>query len=76
MVETVAVITIIGAAAVYTGRVFYRMIAGKRKSCGCEDGCPVSTECGDSGDECAVTSQMSDDIARRSEKNTNKMETP
>ena len=73
MVETIAVVIIIVAASVYTGRVLYRMIAGRRKSCGCEDGCSVSTECGD--DECAVTSRVLDDIARRAEKTPNKMET-
>lgn len=75
MVETVAVIAIIGAAAVYTGRVFYRMIAGRRKSCGCEDGCAVSTKCADGENDCAVTAGVLDDIARRSAKNANKMET-
>jgi hypothetical protein len=66
MVETIAVVVIIGAAAGYTGRVLYRMIAGRRKSCICDDGCPMATDCSSAEDKCAAASQALDDIARRS----------
>lgn len=54
--ETIIVVVIIAAAAAYTVWSLYRSTSVKgKKSCGCEDGCPISERCSPDDDRCVVT---------------------
>jgi hypothetical protein len=41
MLENLILWLIIGAAALYAGRNIYRILAGKSKSCSCENSCEI-----------------------------------
>ena len=45
MFETVIIVVVVAGAALYTGVTLFRAIAGRRKSCRCETGCPISDQC-------------------------------
>jgi hypothetical protein len=53
--ETVIIIVVIAIAASYTIRTLYRSASAGKKSCGCEDGCPISQRCNPDDGRCVVT---------------------
>jgi hypothetical protein len=55
--ETIAVIVIIAAAALYIVRSLYRSASVGKKSCGCEEGCPISDRCRPEDNRCVVNEQ-------------------
>lgn len=65
MVEIVVVTVIILAALTYTTRIFYRILAGRRKACGCEDDCSISSACDTNDERCLVAKRMVESIDRR-----------
>jgi hypothetical protein len=65
MFETIVVAAIILAAVGYMARVFYRIVSGRRKACGCEDKCPISPECDPNDESCVVADQVLKNVAQR-----------
>jgi hypothetical protein len=61
--ETILVIVIIAGAAGYTIRSLYRSASVGKKSCGCEDGCPISEKCRPQDSRC-VMNEESEGVAR------------
>jgi len=53
--ETVIVVLIITAAAAYMVWSLLRSASPGKKSCGCEDGCPISEKCAPEDSRCVVT---------------------
>ena len=61
--ETVVLIAIILLAAAYTGRSLYRKASLGKKSCACEDGCPISERCRPEDSKCVIH-EIKEDAAR------------
>lgn len=61
--ETIIVVTIIAVAAGYTIGSLYRKASAGKKSCGCEDECPISDRCRPE-DSRRVASEITEDEAR------------
>lgn len=62
--ETVVVIVIISAAAVYMIRSLYRSASVGKKSCGCEGGCPISDRCAPKDNRCALNEPREEVLKR------------
>ena len=65
--ETLIVIVIIAIAAGYTIWSLYRSASVSKKSCGCEDGCPISDRCRPEDSRCVVN-EVPDKALRPSKK--------
>ena len=65
MIEAIVVAAIILAAVGYTARRFYRIVSGRRKACGCEDMCSISSECDPNDERCVVVDKVLENIAQR-----------
>ena len=61
--ETAAIIVIVAAAATYMVRSLLRSASSGNKSCGCEDGCPISKHCSPQDSRCVVTENR-EEVAR------------
>jgi hypothetical protein len=61
--ETVVVVVIITAAAAYMVYSLFRSASTGKKSCGCEDGCPISKKCAPEDSRCVVT-ENHEEVAR------------
>jgi hypothetical protein len=53
--ETIIVVVIIAVAAAYTVRSLYRKVSVGKKTCACEDGCPISEMCNPKDNRCVLT---------------------
>ncbi len=65
MIETIVVAAIILAAVGYTASVFYRIVSGRRKACGCVDKCSISSECDPNDESCVVADKVLENITQR-----------
>ena len=63
--ETIIVIGIISVAAGYTIRSLYRGASAGKKSCGCEEGCPISEKCRPEDSRCVVNDIKADSARLR-----------
>jgi hypothetical protein len=63
--EITIVITVIAIAAGYTIWSLYRSASTGKKSCGCEDGCPISQKCRPEDSRCVVNEIKQETAGRR-----------
>lgn len=65
MIETFVIVAIILAAVGYTARIFYRIASGRRKACGCEEKCSISSACDPNDESCVVADGLLENISLR-----------
>lgn len=52
MLDTIAVVVIVGVAITFVVLSFYRSISARSKGCACVDECPLSEACDPEAGEC------------------------